>query len=418
MNASSPEQLYGVALGGWLVLEPYITPSLFDVFVNTLAANATENVPVDEYTYCQQLGEAEATLRLTQHWLTWITEDDIAAIAKCGLNMVRIPVGYWLFARLADDPYVAGAESYLDAALGWCKTHGLVAWVDLHGVPGLQNGFDNLGKRGPVGWLNTTANINTTVATLDYIFGKYGNMLAVVGIEVVNEPLGPKLNMTTVEALYEQEYWRARSRHHVDGTLVFHDAFEGIGYWDLVMSNSLYYNVVIDLHHYEVFTGLQLATLLDGHVANIENYAQGLVEHRGNHTAVVGEWLAALTDCAPWLNGVNMGARYNGTFDGNEYVGTCDNITDIKRWLKQQKRNTRAFVEAQLDNYNRTSGWVFWCWKTESTIEWDFKRLVEYDLMPQPLTERKYYREGRLASLGAVLVSRAWLVVAVVAMVM
>lgn len=46
-------KLRGVNLGGWLVLEKWITPSLF------AGLRAT-----DETSYCVELGEAEGTRRL------------------------------------------------------------------------------------------------------------------------------------------------------------------------------------------------------------------------------------------------------------------------------------------------------------------------------------------------------------------
>jgi glucan 1,3-beta-glucosidase len=59
------EKVRGVNLGGWFVLEPWITPSVF--------ANQPANV-VDEYTLTQQLGKDAATSLLSDHWNTWITQ--------------------------------------------------------------------------------------------------------------------------------------------------------------------------------------------------------------------------------------------------------------------------------------------------------------------------------------------------------
>lgn len=44
---------------------------------------------VDEYTYGQYQDYDTALSVLENHWDTWITEDDFAAIAKAGLNHVR-----------------------------------------------------------------------------------------------------------------------------------------------------------------------------------------------------------------------------------------------------------------------------------------------------------------------------------------
>jgi hypothetical protein len=59
------EKVRGVNLGGWFVLEPWITPSLFEPFT---AGNV-----VDEYTFTQALGQTAAQNQLEAHWNSWIT---------------------------------------------------------------------------------------------------------------------------------------------------------------------------------------------------------------------------------------------------------------------------------------------------------------------------------------------------------
>lgn len=57
----------------WLVLEPWITPSLFEATGN--------DAIVDEYTYGQMQDYNRAKNALTNHWNSWITEDDFRQIA-------------------------------------------------------------------------------------------------------------------------------------------------------------------------------------------------------------------------------------------------------------------------------------------------------------------------------------------------
>lgn len=117
-------------MGGWFVLEPWITPKIFTDLPNDLPGRADV---VDEYTYTQKLGKAAASQRLTQHWATWITEADFKEIASVGLNHVRIPVGYWALAPRSGDPYVQGQLPYLDKAISWARKSGLKVMLDLHG---------------------------------------------------------------------------------------------------------------------------------------------------------------------------------------------------------------------------------------------------------------------------------------------
>lgn len=120
------EKVRGVNIGGWLVLEPWITPSIFSKW-------ADSKVVVDEYTYTQTLGKDAARATLTDHWKTFITQDDFNQIAKAGLNHVRIPIGYWAISPVAGDPYVQGQLDFLDLAIKWARSAGLKVMIDLHG---------------------------------------------------------------------------------------------------------------------------------------------------------------------------------------------------------------------------------------------------------------------------------------------
>jgi glucan 1,3-beta-glucosidase len=114
----------GVNLGGWLVLEPWITPSVFE---------EAGEAAVDEYTLSRILRDRGAESRLRDHWNTWITQADFQRIAAAGMNSVRIPIGYWAVIQLPGEPYIQGQLEYMDKALGWARNAGLKVIVDLHG---------------------------------------------------------------------------------------------------------------------------------------------------------------------------------------------------------------------------------------------------------------------------------------------
>jgi glucan 1,3-beta-glucosidase len=106
---------------------------------------------------------------------------------------------------------------------------------------------------------------------------------------------------------------------------------------------------------------------------------------------VVGEWTAAETDCAPALNGYNIGARYDGSYPGSTYVGTCADKSNIADWDDAMKDDVRGYIEAQLETFEaNTEGWVFWNFKTEAAHEWDAFVLLDNGIFPQPLTARKF----------------------------
>ena len=154
-----------------------------------------------EYTLCQTLGKTEAKNRLESHWASWIQESDFSEMAGYGINFVRIPLGYWSVSPLSGDPYVQGAYDYLSKSLDWANAHGIKVMIDLHGAPGSQNGFDNSGRKGAIDWTqgNTVAQ---TITALNKIRDDHASHPAVAAIELINEPLGPDLDMDTVRQFY------------------------------------------------------------------------------------------------------------------------------------------------------------------------------------------------------------------------
>ena len=116
-----PAHLRGVNLGGWLLLEKWMTPSLF------AGLEAT-----DETTWCAELGH-QAPARLRAHWESFITREDFAWLAGVGVNAVRIPVGHWIFgppypyhAKYGANPhpFVEGGLDVLDRAFQWATEFG------------------------------------------------------------------------------------------------------------------------------------------------------------------------------------------------------------------------------------------------------------------------------------------------------
>ncbi|KAI9664155.1 MAG: exo-1,3-beta-glucanase [Trizodia sp. TS-e1964] len=371
----------GVNLGGWFVLEPWITPSLFE---------AGPQGAVDEYTYTQLLGKDEAFTRLTQHWSTWITQADFASIATAGLNHVRIPIGYWAVAPLDGDPYVQGQLAYLDEAIGWARNVGLKVMLDLHGAPGSQNGFDNSGRYGSINWQQGDTVLQTKNA-VTALARRYASQTDVVtSIELLNEPFGPALNMDIVKQFYYDGWGTIRDSGH-NTAVTIHDAFEGAQYWNGFMAPPTAIDfVILDIHQYQVFSPGEVARNPADHVSAACNIGRTTLRDIDKWT-IVGEWSGAETDCAKWLNGRFKGARYDGTFPQSYYVGDCNTkhagkVADLPQ---ADKDNLQHYIEAQLDAYEQGAGWMFWTWKTEGAPEWDMHDLLANGLFPQPLTSRR-----------------------------
>jgi glucan 1,3-beta-glucosidase len=152
---------------------------------------------------------------------------------------VRIPIGYWAYSLEAGESYTAGAAPYIDAAIDWARGTGLKIWIDLHGAPGSQNGFDNSGQKvATPGW-ESGDTITQTLAVLETITAKYAQPQyqdVVVAIELLNEPLSSELNLDTIKQFYRDGYGQVRAVS--DTTVILHDTFLPPASWNGFLSLS------------------------------------------------------------------------------------------------------------------------------------------------------------------------------------
>lgn len=160
------------------------------------------------------------------------------------------------WAYVTSPPYVSGAAPYIDKAIGWARATGLKVWIDLHGAPGSQNGFDNSGHNGTVGW-GTGSTVSDTLTVIQMIINKYAQQQyqdVVVGIELLNEPLTNKINggFDTVSSYYNQGY--ADVRKVSNTPVIIQDGFNNASMWNGVLSAPKAQDVVLDHHEYQCFT--------------------------------------------------------------------------------------------------------------------------------------------------------------------
>ncbi|OAX82459.1 hypothetical protein ACJ72_03191 [Emergomyces africanus] len=375
--------IYGVNLGGWLVLEPWITPSVFE---------EAGDGAVDEYTLSQILA-GNAKSRLSSHWDSWITADDFAQIAAVGLTHVRIPIGYWAIAPLKGEPYIQGQISYLDKAIKWAKESNLKVVIDLHGAPGSQNGFDNSGRRGPINWQKG----ETVPQTLDAIRAlakRYVHQTDVVdSIELLNEPFVPGgVQLSPLKQFYHDGYKIVRQHANDKVGVVISDGFQDPASWNGFMTPSKnFHNVYLDAHHYQVFDNALVNFNTDEHVGLACSFGRDKLARTDKWT-FVGEWSGAMTDCAKYLNGRGMGSRFDKSYPNGTPSGACGVRYFGSAGLlpANQKMEIRRYIEAQLDAFGLGVGWFFWTWKTEGSPEWDMQELLSEGVFPQPLTDRKH----------------------------
>lgn len=124
---------------------------------------------------------------------------------------MRIPIGYWAYEVISGEPYIQGQHEYLVKAVDWAGKYGLKVIIDLHGVPGSQNGydwdpsrldltdvliynssFDNSGHRlGYPQWQSNPTNIDRSNRILKRIASEFSNNPHVPIIAPLNESVFP-----------------------------------------------------------------------------------------------------------------------------------------------------------------------------------------------------------------------------------
>ncbi len=362
---SAAKKLRGVNLGGWLVLEKWMTPSLF-------AGLAAE----DETAWCLEMGAA-AEPRLKQHWQTFIKREDFDWLAQRGINAVRIPVGHWLFGpdypyhpRFAEHryPYVNDGLEVLDQAFAWAQEFGLLIMLDLHAAPGCQNGFDNGGIKDVCDWHTQAAYLQHSLAVLEKLAARYHLHPALHGIEVLNEP-HQDIASAYLMTFTHQAYQRIRQYCSADQVaVVFHDGFRSYQHYTELLQASTYQNLIFDIHRYQCFTLEDLNSDIYTHirkaVSEWKTEADDIIRHAGRNT-IVGEWSLGLDPrmLELWQQ------------DWHDVVQpTMDKF--------QQNVAYRGYAASQLACFEKYLGWFFWSYRTETMPQWSFRDCVENGWLP------------------------------------
>jgi len=177
----------GIGLGNWLMPEGYLfkfkqakSPRQIHALMETI------------------LGPEDAARFWETFRARYITREDIEFIKKAGFNTVRVPLHYGLFLG-QNAPY--GADSNLpltfegpgweliDHLVDWCREAGLRVILDLHAAPGGQTGVNHDDGTGFPLAFYVPRERKRTEALWREIARRYRNEPAVLGYELLNEPI-------------------------------------------------------------------------------------------------------------------------------------------------------------------------------------------------------------------------------------
>ena len=352
----------GVNLGNWLVLEKWMNPGMFE---GTTAE--------DEYYLPTQLSPEvyEARIRLHRH--EYITERDFATIRSYGMNAVRIPVPYFI---MGDCPPFIGCIEELDKAFAWAKKYNLQVLIDLHTVPGGQNGFDNGGISGVCKWAQQPESVEFALQLLEKLSERYATHPNLWGIGVLNEPITERtwklidvqnrykpadpelaagsapISMEFLRTFYVDAYHRIRRHLPEDKVIVIHDGFE-LTAWKDFMQEEEYKNVVLDTHQYLMSAEMYgCEQSVEGYVKFIEEYlTKDIVEMKKYFPVICGEWSL--------FNSYGTGIDTSGGLSPVNGVEAHEDKLDAE----ERKQLYSTVANAQLEAWGKINGHFYWNYK-------------------------------------------------------
>jgi len=324
-----------VNLGGWFVLERWMKPALFDA----------SPVPIPKHCETSFVTHhPDAQKALEEHWRTWITKDDIRWLKAHGINLVRLPIPWWLFPDRfpSEFPYVSPIR-FLDEALDMIDGEGMKVMLDLHTAPGSQNGFDNGGIEGVFTWHLDPKNVDVTVAVLGEIAKRYRNHPALHSIQVLNEPHWT-MPLEILGGFYDRAYAVLRTILRPETAIVFHDGFR-FEPWQAFFAARNWRNVILDTHLYQCFNEKFKTMPAEEFLAYPYTLLPMLEQMEQTIPVIVGEF--------------SLGAHQVA------YPGTRDEFES-------------RYAKSQFDAYGKLTGWVFWAYKISTRNSgWNFRSLVE-----------------------------------------
>ncbi|KAB5588979.1 glucan 1,3-beta-glucosidase D [Ceratobasidium theobromae] len=371
------DQIRGVNIGGWLVLEPFISPALYEPY---------QPEAVDEWTLSEAIAANRSSggLRavLEEHYRTFITEEDFAQIAAAGLNWVRIPVPFWAVEKLPDEPFLERVSwTYFLKAIEWCRKYGLRIQVDLHTIPGSQNAFDHSGKRGDINFMRGTMGVANAQRALNVMRSltefisrdEYKDVVQMFG--VMNEPMSMRIGMDSLTSFYVEMHDMMRNLTGAGKGpwISLHDGFDfssvtADGFMPgadrLAVASHLYFSFATPLNSAPLAQQTRLPCTQWASRFN-STLDKGIF-------ASAGEWSLGFNDCAYFLNGASAGYRYDGTLSTytGPRIGSCAPWLDSSNWTDE--------------NY------FFWTWRIGESSRtgqvnsplWSYKLGLERGYMP------------------------------------
>ncbi len=223
-------------LGNWMVPEGYMW--LFE---------GGPQSPSEIRALVLELLGPEASAAFWQKYReNYITREDIALLHRAGFNAIRVPLHYSLFE--SDD---AEGFKLLDRLIHWSLAEGLFVILDLHAAPGGQTGA-NIDDSAGYPWLyQSPQEQDHLVAIWRRLATHYRDEPAVLGYDLLNEPIPHFPKLAPLNPLLEPVYKKVAGEiRKVDA---HHILFLGGAQWDSnfsIFGKPFDANVAYTFHKY------------------------------------------------------------------------------------------------------------------------------------------------------------------------
>ncbi|KZV79972.1 glycoside hydrolase family 5 protein [Exidia glandulosa HHB12029] len=419
------KKIYGVNIGNWLVMEPWMMKNEWVAMGGEHCDTACSTCIGSEMALAQSLGTSVDAV-FQQHWNTWFNQTDINKIKAAGLNTVRIPLGYWLVEPLVNrtsEFYAKGGLKILKTRLKALKAAGINVILDHHALPGaaaINQMFAGLCT--PTPQFYTTANYERALvwaAVMTAFIHLDADFASVFSLQAINEPV-QDARQTPVLGQYEVDFVKTvRSIEQSIGVFVSGQKLPSgvassltVSNTILAIANSPKANISTSVRNALKKAQPMLVTLIYANGARVTKVGStrkplftNFMEYYWQNS---GQANPADAASGPQTYDQHLYYNFGGVAKAHTETAYMTHLCNLDRVAKDTAvRNTPVYfgefslatgwnatdsflniwADAQKLMYSQSSGWIFWSFKIEDgqdeKRQWDYFETLKRGYMTQ-----------------------------------